>query len=185
MQDYISCFCCGTKLQQYNVQYSFRNKVCSKCYESFQKIAEAIEANIDPYTLPLANEQKEARIIVARGLFVDDVTYVKYNMQKQLFEELYKKELNHTVAHGYNTNSVYLFNCDEETRIYFDKKCGIPYKQFWDASEFAFHPSTFRGPSDKYPISFYEVELLAKFTSDKLYEKYKGINEFNWKEYIK
>ena len=185
MQKYISCSCCGAKVPQATVQKFYGQEICQNCYEGFQKIAEAIEANIDPYTLPLTSEQKEERHIVAQGVFVDDVTYVTYKMQKQLFRERYEKELNRTISRGYANNSVYLFNCDEETSIYFDKKYEIPYEQFWRNSRFAFHPSTCSDPSNKYPISFYEVELLAKATSDTLYEKYKGINEFNWKEYIK
>ena len=181
MQDYINCFSCKAKVQKGNVQYSYGNSVCPNCYKNFQKIAKTIESDIDPYTLPLTNEQREARNRV-RGVLVDDVAYVKCNMEKQLFEELYFSDLNRSTSDS--ASSVYLFNYSEEARIYFDKKYEIPYMQFWYASEFAFHPSTFRGPSNKYPISFYEVELFAKATSDALYEKYKGINKFNWKEYI-
>jgi len=179
---YINCSCCEAKVQEEQIQYSYGNGVCQNCYENFQKISKAIEANIDPYTLDLTDEQKEARNRVSRGLLVDDVMFVKCNIQKELFKEFYYKDLNSTV--GNSDNAVYLFNCDDETRIYFDKKCGIPYMQFWDASEFAFHPSTYRTPSMKFPISFYELELLAKNTLDELYKKYKGINECNWKEFI-
>jgi len=177
-----NCFCCETKVQEEQIQYSFGNGVCHNCYENINKISKAIESNIDPYTLDLTDEQKEKRNRVARGILVDDVVYVKCNIQKELFKEFYYNDLNSTLVR--NDNTIYLFNCDDETRIYFDKKCGIPYMQFWDASEFAFHTSTYRSPSMKYPISFIELELLAKNTSNELYKKYKDIDECNWKKYI-
>ncbi|MCH5187652.1 MAG: hypothetical protein J1F63_04560 [Oscillospiraceae bacterium] len=88
-----------------------------------------------------------------------------------------------------NNNCVELFSISldrermESSDMYIDAKTGQPF--ILNSHMVHLMGGAYTTHFDGYPVSFAELRQTAIKISGHLYDKYKNINESNWKEYIK
>jgi len=74
-------------------------------------------------------------------------------------------------------------HCHSEYRFYIDGKTGSPRMQIWSFSDITMRPGAVSG-GIKRSISYNELLEWAKHRSQETFDKYAGINEANWIDYI-
>ena len=73
--------------------------------------------------------------------------------------------------------------CYSEYRFYLDTKTGIPNWEIWSFTDMTMRPGVV-SPGSKTNLSYEEMLKWAKFNSEEMYNKYNGINEDNWIDYV-
>lgn len=73
--------------------------------------------------------------------------------------------------------------CHCEWRVYIDTKNGTPYYELWSFSDITYRPGAIT-PGDKTIITYDKLMEFAKMHSNEMYNKYYGINQDNWLDYI-
>ena len=73
--------------------------------------------------------------------------------------------------------------CYSEWRVYIDTKNGTPYYELWNFTDNTFRPGAIT-PGSKKIITYDKLLEFAKIHSNETYNKYYGINEDNWIEYV-
>ena len=84
---------------------------------------------------------------------------------------------------------VYLFSTDRAKKswgvsegVYVDTREDVPY---YIVTQYDGGIAAQTWYLDKVKLTFEEAEAYAREKSEELYQKYKGINKSNWKEYVK
>ena len=73
--------------------------------------------------------------------------------------------------------------CYSEWRVYIDTKNGTPYYELWNFTDNTFRPGAIT-PGSKKIITYDKLLEFAKIHSNETYNKYYGINEDNWIDYV-
>ena len=73
--------------------------------------------------------------------------------------------------------------CYSERRVYLDTKTGTPYWEFWQFSDITFHHGSISAGS-RQDITYETMLLWAKHHSQATYDRFAGINEVNWVDYV-
>lgn len=63
------------------------------------------------------------------------------------------------------------------------QKNGTPYYELWSFSDITYRPDAIT-PGDKTIITYDKLMEFAKMHSNEMYNKYYGINQDNWLDYI-